>query len=189
MAVELELPTTGQIWPLRFPVVEQAASGVDSVNGQVGDVVLDAADVGAIPVGGAAVTSVNSETGDVTISLAGLGGVSTTDPRLSNARAPLPHSHVANDISDAGVQGKIMLRANSPNEQRILLNLTEVATAEFGTTAGTVAEGNDPRFNNIIVPNFIQPTQPSPAELGDAVSYIWWDTSGGSLTLWIEDGV
>lgn len=32
-------------------------------------------------------------------------------------------------------------------------------------------------------PNFIQPTQP--AHDG---AYTWWDTSGGNLTLWIEDG-
>lgn len=33
------------------------------------------------------------------------------------------------------------------------------------------------------VPTFIQTTAPvTPGK------YLWWDTSGGNLTLWIEDG-
>lgn len=38
------------------------------------------------------------------------------------------------------------------------------------------------------VPTFIQNTQPTPSELGGSNKYLWWDTSGGNITLWIEDG-
>jgi hypothetical protein len=38
-------------------------------------------------------------------------------------------------------------------------------------------------------PTFIQTTQPTSGELGGATKYAWWDTSGGDLTLWIEDGI
>jgi hypothetical protein len=38
-------------------------------------------------------------------------------------------------------------------------------------------------------PTFIQATQPTSGELGGATKYAWWDTSGGDLTLWIEDGI
>jgi hypothetical protein len=37
-------------------------------------------------------------------------------------------------------------------------------------------------------PTFIQSTQPTTGELGGQDQYLWWDTSGGNLTLWIEDG-
>lgn len=33
-------------------------------------------------------------------------------------------------------------------------------------------------------PTFIQDTDP-----GLATPYAWWDTSGATLTLWIEDGI
>ena len=38
-------------------------------------------------------------------------------------------------------------------------------------------------------PTFIQTTQPTSGQLGGATTYAWWDTSGGDLTLWIEDGI
>lgn len=38
------------------------------------------------------------------------------------------------------------------------------------------------------VPSFIQNTQPSVAELMNFNKYLWWDTTSGDLTLWIEDG-
>lgn len=33
------------------------------------------------------------------------------------------------------------------------------------------------------MPTFVQSTQPD-----HAAPYLWWDTSGDDLTLWIEDG-
>lgn len=38
------------------------------------------------------------------------------------------------------------------------------------------------------IPTFIQATQPTATQLQDFTKYAWWDTSGGDLTLWIEDG-
>ena len=38
-------------------------------------------------------------------------------------------------------------------------------------------------------PTFIQTTQPTSGQLNGATKYAWWDTSGGDLTLWIEDGI
>ena len=38
-------------------------------------------------------------------------------------------------------------------------------------------------------PTFIQTTQPTIGQLNGATKYAWWDTSGGDLTLWIEDGI
>lgn len=38
------------------------------------------------------------------------------------------------------------------------------------------------------VPTFIQSTAPSEAQLGTFDKFAWWDTTGGNLTLWIEDG-
>jgi hypothetical protein len=38
-------------------------------------------------------------------------------------------------------------------------------------------------------PLFIQASPPTTEQLGGAQRYQWWDTSGGALTLYIEDGV
>ncbi len=38
-------------------------------------------------------------------------------------------------------------------------------------------------------PLFIQGSAPSAQQLAGASRYQWWDTSGGALTLYIEDGV
>ena len=38
-------------------------------------------------------------------------------------------------------------------------------------------------------PLFIQGSPPSAQQLAGASRYHWWDTSGGALTLYIEDGV
>lgn len=35
---------------------------------------------------------------------------------------------------------------------------------------------------------FVQPTAPTAGQLNGATTYVWWDTSGGNLTLWVEDG-
>ncbi len=38
-------------------------------------------------------------------------------------------------------------------------------------------------------PLFIQGSPPTQQQLAGASRYQWWDTSGGALTLYIEDGV
>lgn len=38
-------------------------------------------------------------------------------------------------------------------------------------------------------PTFIQTTQPSAGQISGLTTYAWWDTSGGDLSLWIEDGI
>ncbi len=38
-------------------------------------------------------------------------------------------------------------------------------------------------------PLFIQGSAPSAQQLAGASRYQWWDTTGGALTLYIEDGV
>ena len=43
--------------------------------------------------------------------------------------------------------------------------------------------------NSAADPLFIQASPPTAEQLGDASRYQWWDTSGGALTLYIEDGV
>lgn len=38
-------------------------------------------------------------------------------------------------------------------------------------------------------PLFIQAEPPSPQQLAGAQRFLWWDTSGPQLTLYIEDGI
>ncbi len=78
---------------------------VDSVNGETGAVVLDAADVGADPSGTAA-TAVTVHTADTT-AVHGIADTSalvvTSDARLSDARTPTAHTHPAADIASGTV--------------------------------------------------------------------------------------
>lgn len=60
------------------------AGAVASVNGKRGDVILDAEDVGAVPLGGA-VTSVNGKTGTVTLDAKGVGAVSLTGGTMTGS--------------------------------------------------------------------------------------------------------
>jgi len=67
------------------------------------------------------------------------------------------------------------------------------------TNTVTVTEDGDTTVVSVItagpqgnaapgVPSFIQTTQPTVTQLMGFNEYLWWDTSGGDLTLWIEDG-
>ena len=58
---------------------DESASAVESVNGQTGDVVLTASDVGALPsTYTAPVTSVNTQTGDVVLTASDVGALPST---------------------------------------------------------------------------------------------------------------
>lgn len=39
------------------------------------------------------------------------------------------------------------------------------------------------------VPTFIQSTAPTAGQIGAYTTYSWWDTSGGNLNLWVENGI
>ena len=113
--------------------VPAGSGAVDSVNGQVGVVSLDAADVGARP------DTYNTPWGDIpdkpstfppdltgvtasTIGAQPAGSyVTTNDSRLSDARTPLPHAHSADDVNEG------------------VFDISRIPT---GVTAQTVAFGN-----------------------------------------------
>jgi hypothetical protein len=72
-------------------------------------------------------------------------------------------------------------------------NTTAVVSVPVTTVVTTTALGPQgpagPSGSSTGSPTFIQATQPTSGELGGATKYAWWDTSGGDLTLWIEDGI
>jgi hypothetical protein len=105
------------------------AAAVDSVNGQTGAVTLDAADVGADPAGtaaglvgalaipdspddiGAASAAHSHVLADITDYAAPdlSGYVTTTDPRLTDARTPTAHTHSAADVdSETATDGFVL---------------------------------------------------------------------------------
>lgn len=67
-------------------------------------------------------------------------------------------------------------------------DLTTVVSAPETTVVTAIAVGPQGAAQPG-VPTFIQTTQPTNTQLNGAVQYAWWDTSGGDLTLWIEDGI
>jgi hypothetical protein len=72
-------------------------------------------------------------------------------------------------------------------------NTTAVVSVPVTTVVTTTALGPQgppgPSGTSTGSPTFIQTAQPTSGELGGATKYAWWDTSGGDLTLWIEDGI
>ena len=79
----------------------QGGSTVESVNGKVGAVVLNASDVGALPsTYTAPVTSVNSKTGSVALNASDVGAISTeVDPTVPSwAKQPSKPSYTASEV-------------------------------------------------------------------------------------------
>jgi hypothetical protein len=63
---------------------------------------------------------------------------------------------------------------------------------DFKVKNGLVVEGNTATVNGYdvitsqnYIPTYIQDSAP----VSPYSKYLWWDTSGGDLTLWIESGV
>lgn len=99
---------------------------VISVNGQTGNVVLSASDVGADPLGSAAAVQ------DMIPDISGL--VENTDPRLSDARTPLAHVHSQEDIVDLDKA------------------LAEKADLDDIPDVSGLVENNDPRLSDARIP-------------------------------------
>lgn len=81
------------------------------------------------------------------------------------------------NISVSNVTNTVVVTENSLSTT-VSVPITSVVTA---TTKG-------PQGATGGIPTFIQTTQPTIGQLEDYTQYVWWDTSGGDLTLWIEDG-
>lgn len=63
-----------------------------------------------------------------------------------------------------------------------------VTVTEGDTTVVTITTVGPQGAAQPGIPTFIQSTQPTTGDLNGATKYAWWDTSGGDLTLWLEDG-
>lgn len=139
-----------------------AGSGaVDSVNGEVGAVVLDAADVGAQPADAdlTAIAGLTPSDGDIlqrvagawaasplTKSSVGLGNVDNT----SDANKPISTAQQAALDAKAPTSRTISAGTGLTGGGDLTANRT-LAVA-YGTTAGTAAEGNDARLSDSRVP-------------------------------------
>ena len=78
--------------------------------------------------------------------------VLTNDARLSDARTPSAHTHPAANISDSTTAGRALVTAADASAQRTALGLGGAAVLAVGTTAGTVAAGDDSRMTNSRTP-------------------------------------
>lgn len=76
-------------------------------------------------------------------SLAGLTGAADKVPMFTGVGTLA--------LFDAPAFGRSLLAATTAAASRTLLGLSALATAAFGTTAGTAAEGNDTRFSRLTV--------------------------------------
>jgi hypothetical protein len=170
-AVEVTIPLVGPAGPAGSvgPVGPQGPQGVPGTGLEVlttqGDLLYQGASTGqrlpigttgqvlkvsgGIPAWGAesgAVSSVAGRTGAVTLAVADVAdAVATSDPRLSDARTPLSHTH--GNLTNAGAVGTT---ANLP-----LKTGTNgvIEAGSFSNTAGSFCEGNDARLSDDRDPN------------------------------------
>lgn len=68
------------------------------------------------------------------------------DVAYTNARTPTAHTHVVADVSDSTATGRSLVASASASAARTTLGLGAAATLAVGTTAGTVAAGDDSRI-------------------------------------------
>ena len=141
----LDVETAVETYLLANPV----SVPVTSVNAQTGAVVLGAADVGADPAGTAAglvgTLVIPDSPGDIGAASAAhthaptdITGtaVITTDPRLSDARTPLAHSHTLADVTDAGTAAAEDVEAFAPALTTDQNYVTDAQLVVIGNTSG-----------------------------------------------------
>lgn len=87
-------------------------------------------------------------------------------------------------LFDAPSFGRSILAATTAAASRTLLGLTAIATAVFGSTAGTVVEGNDSRFSQLAVATKDTTSGFTTGELAKFVRH----TSGSTHTWTIPSG-
>lgn len=166
---------------------EQGGSGaVSSVNGQTGDVVLDASDVGALPdTYVAPVTSVNGMTGDVVISgggavdsVNGHTGVVVLDAADVGA---LPDTYVAPVTSVNGQTGAVSL--SIPDSTSDLVNDSGFVNAAGAAAAAPVQSVNG-QTGAVTVPSGITITETGTTSDGyNTWNYRKW--SNGDIDIWL----
>lgn len=119
---------------------------VTSVNGETGAVVLDATDVGADPAGTAAAavsshTSASDPHGDRAYTDSGIAA-------LSSVYQPLDSDLTSIAALSTTAFGRALLELADAAALRIAAGLGDAATRNVGTTAGTVAAGDDSRLSD-----------------------------------------
>lgn len=145
-------------------LVSNTSAPVTSVNGQTGDVVLAAADIGAEAafskgdlIAGDGVTLTGTLTGrlvgsgNVTITATGGGTWGSITGTLADqadlqaaldAKADTAHAHVSTDVGDSTAAGRALLTAASAAAQRSALGLGTAAVANIGTSGAAVPQLN-----------------------------------------------
>lgn len=118
------------------PAGDIGESAVTSVNGDVGDVVLTATDVGADPTGTAA-AAVSAHTAAV-------------DPHPGYLTAA--EGNAAYDATGAAAAVQANLTAHTGQTGTSVHGLGDASTKNVGTTAGTVAAGDDARLTDARTP-------------------------------------
>lgn len=68
------------------------------------------------------------------------------------------------------------------SKQDVLVSGTNIKTINSESLLGS----GDIVISSAITNNFIQDTAPT---VDPGITYTWWDTSGGNLTLWVENGL
>lgn len=96
-------------------------------------------------------------------------------------------------VSDSGVAANAILSTSDENtailggaSSSTLIIENDAAPSAIVIASEVGAQG--PPGPVIGFPTFIQSTAPTVLDYAGYTKYAWFDTSGGDLTLWIEDG-
>ena len=102
-----------------------------------------------------------------------------------SSNLPYTTSSAGNYIEASDINNSMRFKVDRIGNVISAGTVTAIQFSGGGASLTNVSAVTASTVTNFGIPTYIQPSKPTAA----SAKYAWWDTSGGNLTLWIEDGV